>query len=273
MIKGMTGFSSVEIVQGATKAVLEIRSVNHRYLDVAYFLPPGFVCLEDKIRAVVQRSVTRGRVIVSIKIVEKQEPDIAFNKGVIRAYLRREKEIKKEFHLQGDLSLSDLIKLPGVVEVHEVEPKTALLWPAIEKSMTKALNILTVMRQREGKSIAKDITKQTSCMLLRINTIRSKEKELISQNKQRLSIEEMESYQKSIDVNEELSRLSHHIEEVRRLLKNKEAIGKQIDFIAQEMQREANTIGSKLQDKVVSSAVIALKSSIEKIREQAQNIE
>ncbi|HQL41587.1 MAG TPA: DUF1732 domain-containing protein, partial [Candidatus Omnitrophota bacterium] len=179
----------------------------------------------------------------------------------------------KEFHLQGDLSLSDLIKLPGVVEVHEVEPKTALLWPAIERSMTKALNILTVMRQREGKSIAKDITKQTSCMLLGINKIRSKEKELISQKKQKLSTEELESYQKGIDVNEELSRLSHHIEEVRRLLKSKEAIGKQIDFIAQEMQREANTIGSKLQDKVVSSTVIALKSSIEKIREQAQNIE
>jgi uncharacterized protein (TIGR00255 family) len=273
MIKGMTGFSSVEIAQGATKAVLEIRSVNHRYLDVAYFLPPGFVSFEDKIRAVIQRVVTRGRVIVSIKIVQKQEPTLAFNKGVIRAYLRREKEIKREFQLKGVLTLSDLIRLPGVVEVHEVEPKTALLWPAVEKATVKALGFLTVMRLREGKSITQDIMKQTSRMLLGINTIRSKEKEILSQQKQKLTVEEFESFQKGIDVNEELSRLTHHIEEARRLLKSKESVGKQIDFVAQEMQREANTIGSKLQDKVVSSAVIALKSNIEKLREQAQNIE
>lgn len=273
MIKGMTGFSSVEIVQGATKAVLEVRSVNHRYLDVAYFLPPGFVSFEDKIRSVIQRVVTRGRVIVSIKIVEKQEPTIAFNKGVIRAYLKREKEIKKEFDLAGDLTLSDLIRLPGVVEVHEVEPKMSLLWPAVEKSLVKALGFLTFMRLREGKSITKDIMKQTSRMLLGVNTIRAKEKEILSQKKQVLAIEELESFQKGIDVNEELSRLTHHIEEARRLLKSKDAVGKQIDFIAQEMQREANTVGSKLQDKIVSSAVIALKSSIEKLREQAQNIE
>ena len=273
MIKGMTGFSSVEITHGAVKAVLEIRSVNHRYLDVGYFLPQGFVSMEDKIRQVVQKNITRGRVTVSMKITKKEEPTLSFNKSVVRAYLRRENEIKKEFGLQGDLTLSDLIRLPGVVEVHDVEPKVATLWTAVEKGTIKALNLLTAMRLREGKSITRDMEQQMSRMSLGINTIRSKEKAILLYEKKKMTNEEFESFQKGIDINEELSRLSHHIDEARRLLKSKEAVGKRIDFIAQEMQREANTIGSKLQDKVVSSAVISLKSSIEKLREQAQNIE
>lgn len=273
MIKGMTGFSSVEISQGAVKAVVEIRSVNHRYLDIVYFLPIGFTSLEDKIRQVIQKNLTRGRVTVAMKITKKQEPVLNFNKSVVQAYLRREKEIKKEFGLQGDLTLSDLIRLPGVVEVHDVEPKADMLWNAVEKGTLKALNLLTAMRLREGKSITKDITQQMNRMSLGINTIRSKEKEILAQQKGKLSAEEFESFQNGIDVNEELSRLAHHIEETKRLLKSKESVGKRIDFIAQEMQREANTVGSKLQDKVVSSAVISLKSNIEKLREQAQNIE
>lgn len=273
MIKGMTGFSSVEISHGAVKAVLEIRSVNHRYLDVSYFLPPGFTSLEDKIRQVLQKNITRGRVVVSLKITKKDEPTLNFNKSVVRAYLRREKEIKNEFGLQGDLTLSDLIRLPGVVEVQDVEPKAAALWNAVEKGTAKALALLTAMRLREGKSIVNDIEKQMRHMSLGINTIRSKEKEILATEKKKLSSEEFEAFQNGIDVNEELSRLTHHIEEARRLLKSTDAVGKRIDFVAQEMQREANTIGSKLQDKVVSSAVISLKSNIEKLREQAQNIE
>lgn len=273
MIKGMTGFSSVEISCGAMKAVLEIRSVNHRYLDVAYFLPLGFTSCEDRMRQLIQRSIARGRVTVSMKIVKKQEPTITFNKSVVKAYLKREKEIKKEFGLKGTLILSDLIKMPGVVEVQDVEPKANVLWPTIEKAMGKALHLLIAMRLREGKSIVKDIQKQLNRMSLEINMIRTKEKEILSSKKQKLNTEEFESYQKSIDVNEELARLSHHIDEVKRLFKSTEAVGKKIDFVAQEMQREANTTGSKLQDKVVSSAVITLKSSIEKVREQAQNIE
>ncbi len=273
MIKSMTGFSSVEISLGAMKAVLEIRSVNHRYLDIAYFLPLGFTSCEDRLRQVIQKAIARGRVTISMKIVKKQEPMITFNKSVVRDYLKREKEIKKEFGLKGVLMLSDLIRLPGVVEIQDVEPRASTLLPAIEKATTKALNLLIVMRLREGKSIVLDILKQTSRMLLEINTIRAKEKEILSYKKQKLSTEEFESYQKGIDVNEELARLAHHIDEVRHLLKAKEAVGKKMDFIAQEMQREANTIGSKLQDKVVSSSVISLKSNIEKLREQAQNIE
>ena len=273
MIKSMTGFSTVEVSCGSMKAVLEVRSVNHRYLDVVYFLPLGFASCEDRMRAVIQKMIARGRVTVSMKVIKREEPAITFNKSVIRSYLKREKEIKKEFGLKGVLMLSDLIRLPGVVDVQDAEPRTSALWPAIEKATGKALSLLIAMRLREGKSIARDVQKQTSCMLLEINTIRTKEKEILAHKKAKLSREELESFQKGIDVNEELARLSHHIEEIRRLLKAKDAVGKKMDFIAQEMQREANTIGSKLQDKMVSSAVIALKSYIEKLREQAQNVE
>jgi len=129
------------------------------------------------------------------------------------------------------------------------------------------------MRKREGRSLCADVTDKLRRMLLEIKKIQRRAQEILKEKKGKLTNEEFSSFQKSNDVNEELSRLIHYIEEFKLLLKTDIAVGKKLDFIAQEMQRETNTVGSKLQDKIVSSAVIALKSKIEKIREQSQNIE
>ena len=273
MIKGMTGFGSAEISSGSTKCTVEIKSVNHRYLDIGYFLPPGFMLLEDKIRQLVQKNVLRGRISIVMKITKKEAATVSFNKKIIQTYLKQERSLKKEFGLSGSLSLGELIRLPGVVDVQEIDINASALWPAVDKAIKVALLSLVKMRKREGMSIIKDVKSQLSHMLLQINKIKAREKKMLSQSKKRLDAEEFESYQNGIDVNEEISRLSHHIVEFQLLLKSKVAVGKKLDFIAQEMQRETNTVGSKMQDKIVSNAVISIKSKIEKLREQAQNIE
>lgn len=273
MIHGMTGFGSTEFTHGKVKGSLDIKSLNHRYLDVGYFLPMGFASIENKIRDLIAKDIERGRVTITIKLTNKSTPSVSFNKEVIRTYLKDAKMLQKDFGLKGELTLDRLIQLPGVVETRETFLSPEDLWPTIEKSLRVALKSLVHMRQREGKSLVSDIDRLLNLMLLQINKIRSRSKIILKDKKKLLTNEEFMSFQKGADINEELSRLAHHIEEFKILLRSDMAVGKKLDFIAQEMQRETNTVGSKLQDKVVSNAVIALKSKVEKIREQSQNIE
>jgi uncharacterized protein (TIGR00255 family) len=147
------------------------------------------------------------------------------------------------------------------------------LWPVLEKSLQKALAGVVIMRRREGKSLSTDINDQLKRMLLRTSLIKSRTSALLKDSKRKMTSEEFSSYQKSNDINEEIARLAHYIDEAKMLLKHGEGSGKKLDFIAQEMQRETNTIGSKVQDKVVAAAVIAIKSKVEKIREQSNNVE
>jgi len=273
MIKGMTGFGQAQLSVGKIKALIEIKSVNHRYLDVNYFLPMGFGSVEGKMRQITQRDLNRGRVTISMKVIHKESAEAVFNKEIATTHLKNIKRFKKEFGVNGAVSLSDVIKLPGVLEARESMATPELLHPVLEKTFKRALNGLLAMRRSEGKSLAADVVDKLKRMSVQIKKIQKKAKSILAESKKKLSIEEFKALQRSSDVNEEIIRLMHYIDEIKPLLKSKVAVGKKIDFIAQEMQRETNTIGSKLQDKVVSNAVITLKSKIEKIREQAQNIE
>ena len=273
MIKGMTGFGSASFSSGKIKGALEIKTVNHRYLDIVFYLPPGFASAEDKIRQAIGKAIDRGRITVSVKITERPHVALSFNKDVVDEYLKYAKILQKEYKVVNDLSLSDLIRLPGVVEAREMVVDSEGLWPAIEKGLQRALNSLLQMRTREGRSLSADISGLLRRMQLQLTAIRKRAEIDLKEKKKLLSNEEFSSYQKSNDISEEIIRSSHYIDEVKLLLKAGVGIGKKLDFVAQEMQRETNTIGSKLQDKIVANAVIALKSKIEKLREQAQNIE
>jgi len=273
MIKGMTGFGTAKVNAGDIKGVVEIKSVNHRYLDLAFFLPVGFGAVESKIRQTVSKYVRRGRVTISFKIIARPKPRISLNKKAVTQYLTYARALKNEFHLENTLNLSDLIKLPGVVEACEVFVTPETIWPAMEKSLDKALSGLEVMRKREGRALFKDINIILRRMLLHVNKIQKRSRAILKEKKKTLLLDEYSSFQKSIDINEEIARLTHYIEEFKALVKSTESAGKKLDFIGQEMQRETNTIGSKLQDTVVSNCVISIKSKIEKLREQAQNIE
>jgi uncharacterized protein (TIGR00255 family) len=273
MIKGMTGFGSSSFSSGNLKGALEIKTVNHRYFDIVFYLPPGFAAAEDKIRQVISKQVERGRITVSVKITERPQVSLVFNKNVVHEYLKYAKVLQKEYNLPNDLALSDLMRMPGVVDAKEAILDSEHLWPVLDRSLGQALDSLVHMRKREGKSLYRDIAGLLSRMLQQITIIRRRAESVLKEKKKALPSEEFSAFQKSNDINEELARLAHYVDEFKLLLRAEVSVGKNMDFVAQEMQRETNTVGSKLQDKIVANAVIALKSKIEKLREQAQNIE
>lgn len=273
MIKGMTGFGSAQFSAGTVKGMIEIKSVNHRYFDISYFLPVGFSSIEEKIKQILSKQIERGRISVVLKVTQRTPLDFQFNKAAARQYVRYVKALSRELGLKNDLSMADLIKLPGVVESGESPWDVESAWPVIEKSLHRALKSLVEMRRREGRSLGRDIQTQLQKMQGQIGHIKTRAAAILAEKRKKLVDDEFFSFQKNSDVNEELARLAHYTDELKLLVKAGPSSGKKIDFVAQEMQRETNTIGSKLQDKIVSNAVIALKSKIEKIREQSQNIE
>ena len=273
MVRGMTGFGSAQFSAHEIRGQLEIKSLNHRYLDIAYYLPPGFASVENKIQQVIQKHLERGRVTVAVKITRRPQQSLYLNETVAKQYLKYAQTLKKDFGLTDRLGIMDLMRMPGVVDIKETVLDIDSLWSSIEKALSQALKSLSLMRAREGKSLTVDIQDQLKRMRLQIKQIQSRAKAILQEKRSQMTAEEFSSFQKGNDVNEEIARLTHFIDEFKAVLKSSVAIGKKLDFIAQEMQRETNTIGSKLQDKVVANAVIALKSKIEKIREQSQNIE
>jgi uncharacterized protein (TIGR00255 family) len=273
MITGMTGFGAGEITFGKVKGVVEIKSVNHRYLDVAFYLPVGFSSLEDKIQKIVASKMKRGRVTVSVKITDRPHTNIILNQEAVKRYLDFAKSLGEKHHIKNDITVADIMRLPGVAEAKEVFVQAGELWPVLERSLQKAVAGVVVMRRREGKALGADINDQLKRMLQQISLIKSRTSALLKDTKSRMTSDEFSSYQKSNDIHEELARLAHYIDEAKMLLRQAEGSGKKLDFIAQEMQRETNTIGSKVQDKEVAAAVIAIKSKVEKIREQSNNVE
>jgi len=273
MITGMTGFGAGEIALGKIKGVVEIKTVNHRYLDVAFYLPVGFSSLEEKIQKIIAGQIKRGRVTVSVKITDRPQTNIILNQEAVKRYLDFAKSLGAKHHIKNDITVADIMRLPGVVEAKEVFVQAGELWPVLEKSLQKAVAGVVMMRRREGKALSVDISGQLKRMQMQISSIKSRTVALLKEGKLRMAADEFSSYQKSNDINEEIARLAHYIDEAKMLLKQAEGSGKKLDFIAQEMQRETNTIGSKVQDKVVAAAVIAIKSKVEKIREQSNNVE
>ena len=273
MITGMTGFGSSDVTLGKIKGVVEIKTVNHRYLDVAFYLPVGFSSIEDKIQKIISQHIARGRVTVSVKITERPQTNILLNQEVVKRYLDFAKALGQKHRIKNDITVADIMRLPGVVEAKEVFVQAGDLWPALEKSLQKAVAGMVNMRRREGRALCGDIKGQLKRMTLQIGRIKTRSSALLKDRKSKLPADEFSAYQKSNDINEELQRLAHYIDEAKILLNHGGSVGKKMDFIAQEMQRETNTIGSKVQDKEVAAAVIAIKSKVEKIREQSNNVE
>jgi len=273
MITGMTGFGACEITFGKVKGVVEIKTVNHRYLDVAFYLPVGFSSLEDKIQKIMASKIKRGRITVSVKITDRPQTNIILNQEAVKRYLDFAKALGQKHRIKNDVTVADIMRMPGVVSTQEVFVQAGELWPVLEKALQKAAAGVVVMRKREGKALSADINGQLKLMLMQINLIKGRTSALLKESKGKMTSDEFSSYQKSNDIHEEIARLTHYIDEARMLLKQAEGNGKKLDFIAQEMQRETNTIGSKVQDKIVAAAVIALKSKVEKIREQSNNVE
>lgn len=297
MIKSMTGYGRGEYTEGQRTASAEIRCVNHRYCEVAVKLPNKYAFAEDPVKQLVKRTVMRGKVDVTIGFSSTADEDalITLNTAVAKQYFANLRELQKNFDTTGEITIELLASMPDVLK--QERPKTGedAILSVIMKAVNAALSSFDGMRDAEGAELKADIEKRLAALdeITRAIGVRAPEvreiyaarlKERIAQLlerpeddqvlEQRLALEITVFADKS-GIDEELVRLASHIEQFRKALVNtasEEPIGKKLDFLVQEMNREANTIGSKANDLRITDLMIELKSGIENIREQIQNI-
>ena len=275
MMHSMTGFGSEEAeVPCFGKISVELRTTNHKFLEIVFHSPEGFLSLEDKIKKQIESKIKRGRVICSINIAGAKSSNIYINKELLKQYLSTLKNIKNQFNLHDDIRLNTLIHLPGILSLGEDKISSGSIWPRLKTLIAKALEELVKTRQKEGKSLYSHFKNRAEALQANLDKIKIRFKKAIKDKFSKFNTdEERSAFLKDSDISEEIERLAFHIRNFKNKLSKSGPIGKEMDFIAQEMQREANTMAAKSFDVAVSARVVQMKSQIEKIREQVQNIE
>ncbi|MBQ1945206.1 MAG: YicC family protein [Ruminococcus sp.] len=294
MVKSMTGFGRCETEINGRAITVEIKSVNHRYFEFSCRITRGYSFLEDKLKAFVNARVARGKIdmFVSVGAADDVPCEVAVNHSLVSGYLAAMKEISDTYGVPNDASVVALSRFPDVFTVNKAPVDEEQLTADVLTAADAALNSFVAMRETEGARMKADILSRAETILSIVSeieerspqTVREYENRLlerIRQTLENLSVEvdeqriltEVAVFADKVAVAEETVRLRSHFEQLRAFLSLDQPIGRKIDFIIQEMNREANTIGSKVQDAVLAHKVVDIKSEIEKIREQVQNIE
>ena len=295
MVCSMTGFGRCEVTEGERKYTVELKSVNNRYLDINIKMPKKFNAFEADIRAELKKYMKRGKVDVFISYEDFSESDskVKYNKAIAEEYLTYIREMAGDFGLDDDIRVSTLSRFPEVFTMEEEELDEKEVWSGIKKALDGAGEQFLGSREKEGKFLTDDLTEKLDTMLSNVEYIEKRSPEIISEYKGKLREKiqdllddkqidesrlamEVTLYADKVCVDEELTRLRSHIQATKDTLikgDDKDGIGRKLDFLAQEMNREANTILSKSTDLKISDTGIALKTDIEKVREQIQNIE
>jgi uncharacterized protein (TIGR00255 family) len=293
-MKSMTGYGRGECAQDGFKVTVELSSVNRKQSEISVVLPRELEVLEAQIRDVVNRSIARGRLTVRVALhtaEDRTSSQVRLNVPLAKAYVHELNRLAKDLKLTGPITLDLLARVPGVLQTDEEMADAEDFWPAVEKALQQALGTLLKMREREGSHLAKDLTARIGIMRKSTTQVRKQSPEvqkryresLISRIKsagvgapgeddERL-LKEIVYFADRSDISEELTRLQSHFQQFDDCLNSKEPVGRTLDFLAQEMNREINTIGSKANDSLISRAVVTLKTELEKFREQAQNVE
>ena len=290
MIKSMTGFARAA-AKGKGGWTIEIRSLNHRYFEFSLKVPPVLYSLEDKIRELCQRYVRRGKITVNVTDgASNGLEDIALDEKVLQFYLSSIRKIQKRFRLRGDLSVSDLLTLPRIFSVEKKSDAPEKLWLSLKPPLEDVLKRLIESRAREGKALAKDLLERMREIEKRLSRIEAQAKNLPKEHYEKLRrrihdlfesklAENERVWQEAVlvaeksDVTEEIVRFKSHLQLFRDKITKEDQVGKELDFILQEINREVNTLGAKAPDVEVSKEVVLIKAELEKIREQTQNIE
>ncbi|MFY9372110.1 MAG: YicC/YloC family endoribonuclease [bacterium] len=287
----MTGYGRGEGMWEGEHFQVEVRSLNHRYLECSIKIPKQYSYLQEKIRSTVQRYVTRGRVEVNVSALdEKSEAkEVRVDKDLALAYYNALKELSNYLQLDLEVDIKAIADFPDVFLVEEKEPDQENSQRALEIALTAALEDLVAMRAAEGEKLQEDIIHRIAIIEQVIKDIEERAPQVVVEYrnglKQRMEkflageieegrlLTEVAYFAEKANINEELVRMFSHIDLFRSTLKEEGAIGRKLDFILQEMYREINTIGSKAGDTAIARAVVEVKSELEKIREQVQNIE
>ncbi len=288
MIRSMTAFGRKEVREDWGSAVWEVRSVNHRYLDISMRLPEELRALEPEVRARIPGRIRRGKVDCQLRFQPAAgDPDaMSVNHELAAQLARASREVDQILYNPAPISSMDLLRWPGVLEMNR--PDTETIGKALLKLLDSVLEEMVAMRRREGEQTAGFIAARLEEVQPLIDGVRARLPELVSAARERLHTrlgelkgevdeqrleQEIVLFAQKVDVAEELDRLQTHIAEVQRALKDDKAVGRRLDFLMQEMNREANTLGSKSADSETTRAAVDLKVIIEQIREQVQNVE
>lgn len=290
----MTGYGRGECAQDGFKVAVELSSVNRKQGEITINLPRELDVLEAQIRDEINRRIARGRLTarISLHAAEGRESArVRINSALAKAYARELRKLARELRLAGDLSLDLVVRAPGVLQSNEEVGDAETFWPSVNQALQTALGMLVKMREREGAHLRKDVAARMTAMRQSVARVRKRAPAVqqryreqllqriksagldgVSAEDERL-LKEVVYFADRSDISEELTRLQSHFQQFDDCLKSKEPVGRTLDFLAQEMNREINTIGSKANDSEVAREVVILKTELEKFREQAQNVE
>ncbi|OIO36810.1 MAG: YicC family protein [Candidatus Omnitrophica bacterium CG1_02_44_16] len=273
MIISMTGFGQAQVEKNGERFTVILKSVNHRYFETTFHLPPSLDHLESLFRSKLQEKIKRGKVNISVNHVNEASEVVVLNQELVMKYFRAFELMRKKLQLNDSVSISSLVSLPGVLNYRREELKDNERESAIKAALTQALKKLIGMRCHEGVALGEDLIRRVKSISKHMITIKKQVHSVIEANKKGMSLENLESFLRSTDVSEEITRIEFHLKSFLKHTKLRDPKGKVLDFIGQELQREINTLGAKVQDKHVAYQVVMVKDQIEKIREQAQNVE
>ena len=292
MIKSMTGFGRCEVAENNRKFTVEMKSVNHRYLDVNIKMPKKLNFFESAIRSELKNYISRGKVdiFISYEDFSENNSSVRYNKELAEEYLKYLRQMAQDFGLDDDIRVSTLSKYPEVFTMEEQNIDEEELWKELQKAVQGASEMFVQTRIVEGEHLRDDLIDKLDGMLKLVDFITERSPKIITEYKEKLEekvrdlladtavdearlLTEVTIFADKVCVDEELVRLRSHIETTKNTLLSGGSIGRKLDFIAQEMNREANTILSKSNDLEISNCAIELKTEIEKVREQIQNIE
>ena len=292
MIKSMTGFGRCELSEGERKVSVEIKTVNHRYLDVAMKMPKKLNFFDSAIRTVLKEYLQRGKVDVFVTYEDLSESNVSlvYNQNIAEQYIRYFRQMEEQFGLENDMKVSVLARCPEVLVMEEQQENEEEIWQLLEKVVRGACEKVVETRVREGEALKADLLAKLDEMLKMTAFIEERSPQIMAEYRQKLEAKvqdlladtqtdegriamEVTLFADKICVDEEIVRLRSHVEATKAALESGGSVGRKLDFIAQEMNREANTTLSKANDLEISNCAIDLKTEIEKVREQIQNIE
>lgn len=292
MLKSMTGYGHAQKTVHGKDITVEIRSVNHKFLDFTAKVPRSYAFVEDKIRTFVKDRISRGKVDVFVSIARSDDTaaDVVLNESLAAGYVAALRRLGEKFGLVDDISISSVARYTDIFTVKKPEENEDELWNDVSEVLNEALDGFVRMRETEGAKLYDDVMSRMNVILATVGRIEERSPETLANYSARLreKIEELKGdtsideqrllteiaiFADKIAVDEETVRLRSHFAQMKDMLDSGEAVGRRLDFIVQEMNREANTIGSKCQDAEIAHMVVEIKAEIEKIREQIQNIE
>ena len=292
MIKSMTGYGGAKGEVNAIAVTAELKSVNNRFLDVSVRLPKSCLFAEEAVRAAVAEKIGRGKVDVFITVdtSRAEEAMIRVNDNLAAAYLKAVRDTAEKYGLDGDVSALNLVRFPEVLSAEKTDTDRDAVAQAISAVLAEALEGFDAMRAREGGKLQEDILKKLDGLEAMVGAVEARSPETVKEYREKLYarmqevladtavdeariLEEAAIYADKVAVDEETVRLRSHIDQFRQLLAAGSPVGRKLDFLVQEMNREANTTGSKCADSAIARTVIDMKAELEKIREQIQNIE